>query len=52
MGERFELLNFITDNGLDINSLFLIMFKDYEIKRESGLLYQMEGFNKKGLIKL
>jgi len=52
MGERFELLNFITDNGLDINSLFLIMFKDYEIKRESGLLYQMEGFNPKGLIKL
>lgn len=50
--EKIEVLSLVKDYGLDVESLLLLMFSDYESKKRDGELYSMKEFDPKGLIKL
>ena len=52
MANKLELLDVINDDGVDYEALLLLMFKDYETKKNSGAVYSMKSFEPKGLIKM
>lgn len=52
MTNRLELLDVINNDGVDYDALLLLMFKDYETKKNSGAVYSMKSFEPKGLIKM
>ncbi|MEG2322527.1 MAG: Fic family protein [Bacilli bacterium] len=52
MENKLELLNILSDTGINFEELLLLMFQNYELKKQNRVLYSMKSFDPKRLIKI